>query len=104
MSLGELYGFVVYDCGIDPEYFLDKMSSDEVGYLAKSHIRDYREKWEMLRMNIHAVVSSQSSKPVKATDVMKFAWDDSDNNKKMTLEDVNAAKERIRKKFNIQNI
>ncbi len=103
MSLGELYGFVVYDCSIAPDYFLDMMSQDEVSYLAKSYIKGYREKWEMLRMNMHATISSQSSKAIKSTDIMKFAWDDSDSKKEVTAEDVEEARERIRKKFNLHN-
>jgi len=104
MSLAELYGFVVHDCKISPAYFLDEMSPDEIGYISNSYIKSHKEKWEMLRMSIHATIASQSSKPVKATDVMKFAWDDGDTAEPMTLKDIEAARERIKKKFNLQNI
>jgi len=104
MSLGELYGFVVYDCGITPGYFLDYMSAEEVGYLSTSYIKKHKERWEMLRMTVHATVAAQSPKPIKATDVMKFAWDNSDDSTEITVKDVDEARERIKNKFNLQNI
>jgi hypothetical protein len=92
----------VYDCGIAPEYFLDEMSSDEVGYLSKAYYKAYKERWEMLRFSNHAILSSQSTKKLDVTDVMKFDWDDEAlKSKLMTEEEITEARERIKKKFNL---
>jgi len=101
MSLGEIYGFVVYTCGIDPLYFLDEMSQNEVGYLADAWYKEHKERWEMLRLQNHAVISAQSTKPVKPTDIMSFAWDESTNKIKKNNEDSRAARDRIKRRFNI---
>ena len=102
MSLGDLYGFVVYDCGIDPNYFLDKMSSEEVGYLAKSHVKAYRDPWERLRHNMHAVYNSQGAK-LKPEVILPFPWDNEDKEaNRQTNEEIEKDKERLRKRYNIQ--
>ena len=93
----------MYDCGVEPQYFLDEMTPSEVGYLAKAHYNSYKERWEMLRLHNHAVIASQSTKPLKAEDIMKFPWDDRRNDKKvMTEEELEAARNRIKEKFNLK--
>jgi len=75
LRIREIYGFVVFNCGIDPNYFLDEMSVEEVSYLSDAYYKAYKEKWEMLRLQNHAVVATQSTKPIKPVDIMKFEWD-----------------------------
>ena len=79
------------------------MSSDETSYLFAAYYKDYKEKWEMLRMQNHAVISSQSTKKVKVTDIMAFDWDEDTN--KISEEDIKKAeeaKDRIKKRFNLE--
>jgi len=79
------------------------MSPAEVDYLASAHYKNYKERWEMLRLSNHAVIAAQSSKPVKAEDIMKFPWDKSAivKAKPLTKDEISATRDRIKKKFNI---
>lgn len=76
------------------------MGSDEVGYLSESYIKVYKEKWEMLRLNNHAIISSQATKKVKLEDVMSLGWDN-ENKPIATKEENKATVERIKKKFKL---
>lgn len=100
MSLSKLYGFIVYKCKIDPNYFFDEMTPKEVSALMDAYYEEHKERWEMLRLVNHATISSQSSKPVKPTDIMKFVWDnekENEGNSNVSKEDI----ERMRKKLNV---
>ena len=89
---------VVYRCNISPIYFLDDMSADEVSYLIDAVYEEYKERMELHRSLVHTIVSVNSTKKVKATDIMKFDWD---NKRKSEEIDIAAVKARIMKKFNI---
>ena len=102
MTLGDIYGFVVYNCGISPNYFLDEMSSDEVGYLSKTYIAAHREKWEMLRMQNHAILAPHSKNKLELRDVMKFEWDNEVKENSTPKESSAEAVKRIKEKFNLK--
>jgi len=105
MTLGELYGFIVYNCKIEPQYFLDEMSPDEVSYLSDAYQKEYKERWEMLRLSNYAVYSTQSTKPIKLEDVMTFPWEKTGKSKPGTdkkKETPEETKKRIMKRFNIK--
>jgi hypothetical protein len=77
------------------------MDQYEIGALSDAYYEHYKEGWEKVRTIAHVIMSSQSTKPLKPKDVLKFAWDDEQNEtvdkkKKETPEE---AKERLRKKF-----
>lgn len=71
----KLYGYIVGKCGVSPSYFFDEMTFAEVNALVDSYDEDFRNGWEQIRTLAHAVIASQSSKPVKPEDVLKFEWD-----------------------------
>lgn len=76
MSVKELYGFIVVKCGVDPNYFLNEMQPYEVSCLVDSFYENYKNGWEQTRTIAHSVISSQSTKPIKPVDVLRFGWDD----------------------------
>lgn len=78
MSLSGLYGMIVFKCKIDPRYFLDEMTPHEVNALMEAYMDEYKDGWEKIRYTNHAIISSQSSKSVKLTDIMPFPWDKED--------------------------
>ena len=99
MSLSELYGLVVHKCGIDPNYFFDEMTEKEVVAISNAYYDEYKDRWERTRSTNHAIISSQSTKPVKMEDVLPLPWDDESSNKrgnKPKEEDM----ERLRKRAN----
>ena len=78
------------------------MSAEEVLMLYEAYTVDYQEKWEMLRLVNYHIVASQSSKPIKITDIMSFPWDKKSINKKGNEKDTKAEINRIKKKFKIK--
>jgi len=100
MSLSRLYGIIVYGCNIEPNYFFDEMTPEEVSAVSDAYYEKYKERWEMMRLTNHAIISSQSTKPVKVTDIMKFAWDEDVEQYEAKKLDQSAI-DKIRKKHNI---
>jgi len=74
------------------------MSNDEVGFLSESYFKAYKDKWEMLRLNNHAIISSQSTKKVKPEDVLKFGWDN-ESKEQRTREQNKLIVERLKAKY-----
>ena len=57
------------------------------------HEREERAQWERLRMLVQCVLMPHSKKPLKATDVFRFPWDQSDKGiKKATRMDFDRMK------------
>jgi len=81
------------------------MTPTEVEYLLDAYTKEYREKWEMVRLINHATIASNSTKSVKVQDVMKFPWDKETENSSagMTQEEREEAVRRIKERFNIQD-
>ena len=71
----KLYGFIVGKCKVDPEYFFDSMTFPEIESLISAYEDEFRDGWEKTRTISHAIISSQSSKPISPEEVLKFDWD-----------------------------
>ena len=57
------------------------------------HEREERAQWERSRMQVQCVLMQHSKKPLKATDVFRFPWDQSDKGiKKATRMDFDRMK------------
>lgn len=96
MRLSDIYGFVVVRCGVDPRYFLDEMSEYEMSIVMKQYYEQYRDGWEKVRLTNHAVISSQSSKPIQPRDVLPFPWDDEADGKNKKQKQTLSDEDRIR--------
>ena len=81
------------------------MSQEEVSYLSEAYIKDYREKWEMLRFLGYTSLAPHVKDIKSPKDVMNFEWDNDNmainSASKMTKEQLDAEKKRIIKQFNI---
>lgn len=63
------------ECGFDPEYFLDRMEPYEIqAALNGARLRD-RDSWEQTRLIAYVLAQSNSTKPLKPEDILKFPWD-----------------------------
>ncbi len=98
--MSSLYGFVVFDCGVSPDYFLDEMQPFEVSALSEAYYKTYKEKWEITRSVIHAIYSSQSTKPIDPLKIMRFNWDKETQKELPKLSETD--RERLKKKYNIK--
>jgi hypothetical protein len=80
--------------GIDPQYYLDEMSHDEVVAVMKARHENYglinREAWEQTRVQCFYTVAAFGSKIKKPTELFKLPWDkgkDAPQAVKMTKEE-----------------
>lgn len=99
MSLSEVYGLVVHKCGIDPNYFFDEMTEKEVAALSHAYFDEFKNGWERTRSTNHAIISSQSTKPVKLEEVLPLPWDNESSEKRGSKPDEKDM-ERLRKRAN----
>jgi hypothetical protein len=75
MSLKQIYGVIVGECGVDPLYFFDEMTVDEALAIMGAKNETFKNNWEQTRAIMHVVAASQSSKPIKPSDVLPLPWD-----------------------------
>lgn len=100
MSMKELYGIIVYNCSIAPDYFFDKMSELEMQAVIDAYFEDFKDNWEKTRTLVHSTFSVYSGKPLKHTDVLEFAWDSKTKKKLKSASEIQADIHRIRERFN----
>ena len=97
LTVTEIYQTLVIQCGLSPDYVLDKMQMYEVQPLITSMHLKHRDSWEQSRMIAYIIAQVNSRKKLNPTDIIKFAWDNEEEMNKetsMSNEDI----ERLRKK------
>ena len=72
---------------MSPEYFLDRMTLPEADAFLEGWEERRREQWERVRSVCHAVIQSQSTKPLDPEDVMRFPWDNDRDTEEASPED-----------------
>lgn len=70
-----MYSRVCGECGVSPDYFLDRMTLTEVGYLLAGYERRKRDAWEQTRILGYITAQVNSTKRLKQTDILSFPWD-----------------------------
>lgn len=76
---------------LPPEYVLDKMEWYEINSLLKYRHYAVKESWEQSRLITYMIAQTNSKKHLKITDIIKFPWDDDEDEKectKITTDDV----------------
>jgi hypothetical protein len=94
----KIYSFIVGKRGIDPNYFFDEMEASEIGLILEAYEDEFKNNWEQTRAIVHAVISSQSSKPVSPEEVLKFNWDNESTKSAKGVSDED--RERLMNKIN----
>ncbi|RCW38661.1 hypothetical protein DFO77_103131 [Marinilabilia salmonicolor] len=88
--------------GVSPDYFLDSMTLQELDLFVESYTEDFKQEQERLRLLGWWIISVNSTKKVKLTDVIKFSWDNEkepDNNL-MTEDRFNELKDKYKNALN----
>lgn len=67
---------LVMEGGLNPKYVLDEMEQYEINPLVTNIYKKEKESWEQTRMLGYIIAQSNSTKKLKATDIIKFPWDD----------------------------
>lgn len=86
------------ECGVSPEYFLDRMTLTEVRYFLEGYERRKRDAWEQTRILGYITAQVNSTKALKQTDIISFPWDEKIKKKQKTASIPESEKERLRNK------
>lgn len=75
--MDEIYGYCVGIAGVDPEYFWDRMSQDEVAAIYKARNETEKTGWEQTRLICYwSVVAMNGNKVFKEPgDLFKLPWE-----------------------------
>lgn len=66
---------MVLKFGLSPEYVLDKIQTYEINALFEySYLRE-QENWEQARLTAYVTAQCNSTKQLKATDIVNFPWE-----------------------------
>jgi hypothetical protein len=87
----------VVECGIQPDYFLDKMQWYEVDACLNGLENKNKDSWEQTRFLSYITAQVNSSKKLKPTDILSFKWDDlneTDKETTITNEDIQRLKDK----------
>jgi hypothetical protein len=82
------------ECGINPDYFLDRMQWYEVDSCLGGLRNKEKTGWEQTRFLGYITAQTQSTKQLKPTDILSFDWDNVSKETTVTNED----KERLKEK------
>ena len=61
--------------GVSPSYFMDEMEIFELEAIIKQYENKFKENWHQTRIIAHSIYNYQATKPIEYTDVLKFPWD-----------------------------
>jgi hypothetical protein len=76
MDMATLYAVIVVQCGISPDYFLDRMQWYEVDACLKGLGLSERTGWEQTRYLCYVTAQVQSRNRMKPSDILSFEWDE----------------------------
>jgi len=82
------------ECGINPDYFLDRMQWYEVDSCLEGLRNKEKTGWEQTRFLGFITAQTQSTKQLKPTDILSFDWDNVSKETTVTNEDRERLKEK----------
>ena len=82
------------ECGINPDYFLDRMQWYGVDSCLEGLRNKEKTGWEQTRFLGFITAQTQSTKQLKPTDILSFDWDNVSKETTVTNEDRERLKEK----------
>ena len=86
----EIFGLVVYNCKIEPNYFWDKMTWDEVEVVLDNYNKDIENTWIQTRF----ITYFCGNLDYKKVNQSKFIWN-VEEEVELTIEDSNIVKQQM---------
>lgn len=74
--------------GMDPEYFLNKMSIQEAESFLEGLQNSKRDGWEQSRLIAYMVARVNTTSDIELTDIIRFSWDEKKEKEKITSEEI----------------
>lgn len=75
-------------CGVQPDYVLDRMKSYEIDCLIENLWMKNKEAWEQTRVQAYITAQTQSTKKLDMNDMMSFPWEKKVEKVEDTPEDI----------------
>ena len=77
-------------CGVQPDYVLDRMKFYEIETLIENLWMKNKESWEQTRVQAYITAQTQSTKKIDMNDMMSFPWEKKAEKIEETKEDIEA--------------
>ena len=77
-------------CGVQPDYVLDRMKFYEIEALIENLWMKNKESWEQTRVQAYITAQTQSTKKIDMNDMMSFPWEKKAEKIEDTKEDIEA--------------
>lgn len=75
-------------CGVQPDYVLDRMNFYEIEALLENLWMKNKESWEQTRVQAYITAQTQSTKKIDMNDMMSFPWEKKVEKVEDTPEDI----------------
>lgn len=75
-------------CGVQPDYVLDRMNFYEIEALLENLWMKNKESWEQTRIQAYITAQTQSTKKIDMNDMMSFPWEKKVEKVEDTPEDI----------------
>lgn len=75
-------------CGVQPDYVLDRMKFYEIEALIENLWMKNKETWEQTRVQAYITAQTQSTKKIDMNDMMSFPWEKKVEKVEDTPEDI----------------
>lgn len=75
-------------CGVQPDYVLDRMKFYEIEALIENLWMKNKESWEQTRVQAYITAQTQSTKKIDMNDIMSFPWEKKEEKVEDTPEDI----------------
>ena len=75
-------------CGVQPDYVLDRMKFYEIEALIENLWMKSKESWEQTRVQAYITAQTQSTKKIDMNDIMSFPWEKKEEKVEDTPEDI----------------
>lgn len=75
-------------CGVQPDYVLDRMKFYEIEALIENLWMKNKESWEQTRVQAYITAQTQSTKKIDMNDMMSFPWEKKEEKVEDTPEDI----------------
>ena len=72
----DIYKFIVFSCGISPEYFFGGMSMFEISAMYEAWYDKYKQDMEQYRQKLYYQAAPNMKSQVPIDKFMEFPWDD----------------------------
>ena len=83
-------------CGVQPDYVLDRMKFYEIEALIENLWMKNKESWEQTRVQAYITAQTQSTKKIDMNDMMSFPWEKKVEKVEDTPEDIEMVRKEMK--------